>query len=660
MQAGRSKPSRQAKALIGGTLKRTVKTKWAQARPAEPSRIRRAPQRRKELRNLGERLRVTMDSLLEGCQIISFDWRYLYVNDAAVKQARKAREQLIGHTMMETYPGIENSEMFSILRLCMDQRTAERMENEFTFPDGSKGWFELSIEPVTEGIFILSMDITERRRAEQALKSRETFLRQVIDTSPNLIFAKDWDGRFTLANRAVADIYGTDPDRLVGKTDADFNPKKVEVDRFIRDDREVMNSLQPKLIAEEAVTNQGKNETRWFQTIKVPLLSRDGKARQILGVSTDITERKQAEARIETQLRRIEALRAIDAAIAGTFDLRLVLNVVLEQTTAQLGADAASVLLLNPYTQTLTYAAGRGFRTRAVEQSQVRLGEGLAGKPILERRVVHVHDPLHSPEFTRATLLKEEGFVEYYGAPLITKGKTVGSLEIFHRTPYEADEELQTFLETLAQQAAIAVNNAQLFENLERSNIDLTLAYDATIEGWSRALDLRDRETEGHTVRVTEMTMKLARASGMSEKELIHVWRGALLHDIGKMGVPDSILLKPDKLTDEEWSIMRKHPQFAMDMLAPIAYLRPALDIPYCHHEKWDGSGYPRGLKGTEIPLSARLFAMADVWDALSSDRPYRSAWPKDKVLDHIRSLAGSHFDPDLIRVFLKALGEQA
>ncbi|MBI5830562.1 MAG: HD-GYP domain-containing protein [Chloroflexi bacterium] len=209
------------------------------------------------------------------------------------------------------------------------------------------------------------------------------------------------------------------------------------------------------------------------------------------------------------------------------------------------------------------------------------------------------------------------------------------------------------FLETLAGQAAIAIDNIALFDGLQSSNAQLTLAYDATIEGWSKALDLRDKETEGHTLRVTEMALQLARAMGMSAEELAHVRRGALLHDIGKMGVPDSILLKPDKLTDEEWVIMRKHPVYAYELLLPINYLRPALDIPYCHHEKWDGTGYPRGLKGEDIPLAARLFAVADVWDALRSDRPYRQAWLEEKVIEHTRAGSGSHFDPQVVEAFL-------
>ncbi|MEW5952901.1 MAG: HD domain-containing phosphohydrolase [Bacillota bacterium] len=186
------------------------------------------------------------------------------------------------------------------------------------------------------------------------------------------------------------------------------------------------------------------------------------------------------------------------------------------------------------------------------------------------------------------------------------------------------------------------------------SNIELTLAYDATIEGWSRALDLRDKETDGHSRRVTDTTILLARAAGMSEAELAHVRRGALLHDIGKMGLPDRILLKPGPLTEGEWEIMRRHPSYAYDLLSPIAYLRPALDIPYCHHEKWDGSGYPRGLKGERIPLSARIFAIVDVWDALTSERPYRPAWNEEKVNDYLREQSGKHFDPLVAELFMK------
>jgi len=189
-------------------------------------------------------------------------------------------------------------------------------------------------------------------------------------------------------------------------------------------------------------------------------------------------------------------------------------------------------------------------------------------------------------------------------------------------------------------------------------NTELMQAYDATIEGWSRALDLRDKETEGHCRRVTELTLRLAGRMGMDGDELTPLRRGALLHDIGKMGVPDQILLKPGPLTDDEWAVMRLHPTYAYEMLCPVDFLRPALDIPWCHHEKWDGTGYPRGLAGEQIPLAARLFAVADVWDALRSDRPYRAGWPEERICAHLKALAGTHFDPAAVAAFLLMMGD--
>lgn len=191
---------------------------------------------------------------------------------------------------------------------------------------------------------------------------------------------------------------------------------------------------------------------------------------------------------------------------------------------------------------------------------------------------------------------------------------------------------------------------------LQDAHEQLLSAYEATIEGWSRAMDLRDRETEGHSHRVTQLTVELAEKYGMTHDEITQVRRGALLHDMGKLGVPDHILHKQGSLTDEEWVIMKKHPQFAYDMLYQIEYLRPALDIPHCHHEKWDGTGYPRGLKGDEIPIPARLFAVVDVWDALTSDRPYRSAWSREKALEFIKGQSGKHFDPEVVKLFLQTI----
>ena len=266
--------------------------------------------------------------------------------------------------------------------------------------------------------------------------------------------------------------------------------------------------------------------------------------------------------------------------------------------------------------------------------------------------------PVLEKQLSRYWLVTEEGFITYFGIPLMVKGILKGVLEVFHRSPIQPDDEWLDFLDALAGQAAIAIENIQINDGLRRANLSLSLAYDATIEGWSQAMDLRDKETEGHTRRVADLTVQIMQAFGMSDTEIVNARRGALLHDIGKLGVPDNVLLKPGALTEDEWKIMRQHPQYAYNMLAPIDYLNPALDIPYCHHEKWDGSGYPQGIAGEQIPFAARIFAIIDVWDALNSDRPYRPAWPREKIITYIRDQSGKHFDPQVVDVFLRVISE--
>lgn len=356
----------------------------------------------------------------------------------------------------------------------------------------------------------------------------------------------------------------------------------------------------------------------------------------------------------EHHLQQVQALRTIDAAIASSFDLRGILSIILHQIITQLNVDAADVLLLNPHNYAFEYAIGKGFLSKAIEKTRFLLGEGVIGHQIMERRTIHIPElkaVMHN--FSRAQVFSSEGFSTYSAVPLIAKGEVKGVLEVFQRSPSQNGTQWVEFLETLAGQVTIAIDNSQLFADLQRSNLELSMAYDATIEGWSRALDMRDTVTEGHTKRVTEMALKLARVMGMSESDLVHMRRGILLHDMGKMGIPDTILLKPDALTEDEWKVMHMHPQYAFEMLAPISYLRPALDIPGCHHEKWDGSGYPRGLKGEQIPLAARIFAVVDVFDALTSDRPYRKAWRVDKAIQYIQEEKGKSFDPRVVDVFM-------
>ena len=380
----------------------------------------------------------------------------------------------------------------------------------------------------------------------------------------------------------------------------------------------------------------------------------------VLATSHDVTECTRVAEQVHLQHGRLIALREIDQAITSVSNLSVTLDVLLGKLMAQLNVDAADVLLLNPQTKILEYAAGRGFRSSAIGQARFVLGEGLAGRAALERRVVQVHG-LHENRdadfYPQA--IANEGFVSQYALPLIAKGLVKGVLQVFHRAPLDPDWDWLNYMETLAGQAAIAVDSAEMFDQLQRSNIELMLAYDTTLEGWSRALDLRDKATEGHTQRVAEITLCLARVMGIHEAEALQIRRGALLHDMGKMGIPDSILLKPGPLTPSEWEIMRRHPEYAYDLLSRIPYLSAALDIPRYHHEKWDGTGYQHGLKGEQIPRAARIFAVVDVWDALRSDRPYRAAWSEEEVVAYIRTRAGLDFDPRVVDAFLGMLNDE-
>jgi PAS domain S-box-containing protein len=358
----------------------------------------------------------------------------------------------------------------------------------------------------------------------------------------------------------------------------------------------------------------------------------------------------------EYQIRRLTALRDVDTAIASSLDLRVTLNILMDNAASQLRADAMSILIYNNNLQVLETIASVGFRGGSTRR-QFRIGEGLAGKIAINRKPLHVQE-LSQTEYSNMRWLSEEKFVTYSGYPLLGKGQVKGVLEAFFRAPFTPDNDWLEFIQTIVGQAAIAIDNAQMFENLQRSNQELSLAYDTTLEGWGKALELRDKETEGHTRRVTELTVRLARRLNVNDSDITHIHRGVLLHDIGKMGVPDQILRKTGPLDESEWEQMRKHPQYAYDLLYPITYLRPALDIPFCHHEKWDGSGYPRSLKGEEIPLAARIFAIVDVWDALLSDRPYRKTWSRERTIDYITKEAGTRFDPTITRTFLEMISE--
>jgi PAS domain S-box-containing protein/putative nucleotidyltransferase with HDIG domain len=502
----------------------------------------------------------------------------------------------------------------------------------------------------------IMLDITERKQAEDALLEKD----RLLSEAQRIGHMGSWS--YDILTDTLQ--YSDEMYRLLDTSPQEFQHNQAGfLSMIYASDQPMVASWMEEISAGRQVKEldfrlfRKNGELRYFQSRGKVQFDSAGKPTRFIGIAQDVSERKLAEIQIHQQIQRLTALSKIDQAIISTVNLGAMMQTVLSQVITQLQVDAADVLLPHPNSEMLDYVAGQGFRTQAAQTSQVPVGKSMAGRAVKERRLIKIEN---LQEQSHGSNLSErmdgEGFVSYFGVPLITNGKVRGVLEVFHRTSLHPYAEWVDFLQTLAGQVAIAVENASLFANLEKSNRELSEAYDTTIQGWSRALDLRDKETEGHTLRVTELTMTLARKFIFTDIQMLYIRWGALLHDIGKMGIPDSILLTPSKLSEEDWTIMRKHPQYAYDLLQPIAFLTPALDIPYCHHEKWDGTGYPCGLKGEEIPLQARIFAVVDVWDALCSDRPYRAAWPEKKVREHIHALSGKHFDPQVVDVFMQSL----
>ncbi len=533
--------------------------------------------------------------------------------------------------------------------------------------DGSWRWLEsrgvnMLGDPAVRGLVVNTRDITERRAAETRLRSETEFSNGIIDSLPGVFYVTDSAGRLVRWNRNFGAVLGYTEATLKG-----FDPYNL----FAPEDQEKVREAVRRVFREgtyriEAafLTADGKRVP--FSLTGTRVMTENGPV--LAGMGLDISEQREAKVRIEElnvelnqRLGHITALREIDSAIVGSLDLQAVLDTVLRQLRERLNVDAGCVLLFSAAHERLRFGASSGLPGAAHRRTSLRLGEGLAGRAALERSSLMLTGAADvADELAASRGLSGEGFETYFALPLVAKGQLLGVLEVFHRDQVERSADWHDVLRTLAAQSALVLENANLIESLQRSNAEMLAAYERTIEGWSRALDLRDEETEGHSRRVTEQTVQLAERLGLPQDQLVHVRRGALLHDIGKMGVPDHVLLKPGPLTDEEWVLMRQHPEFAHELLRPIEFLRPALAIPYCHHERWDGTGYPRGLEADEIPLSARIFAVVDVYDALTSDRPYRPAWQRERALEFIRENAGSHFDPRVAEEFLRMMEEEA
>ncbi|MHC1783346.1 MAG: HD domain-containing phosphohydrolase [Anaerolineaceae bacterium] len=485
---------------------------------------------------------------------------------------------------------------------------------------------------------------------QTALDETSIRFRTLFESSPIGIAVSD-DSSIIYTNPEFAIMFGfSSPEELEGSSLAeriaagsreDFNQS------YSYATQDLLKSVQ---FEAQGIRKDGSEISLVIQAGKIQA----GENSDLVSFFIDSTRQKRTEQDLIYQIEKLSALRSIDTAINFSMELKPVLTTILDQVTTLLKVDAASIFLLKKDSQSLEFAAGKGFSTTEFHRLNITVGDDPAGRVVLTRQTTSIPDLRENPAFENKEAIASEGFLTAYIVPLIAKGLVKGVLQVFHRSLLEPDTVWLDYLETLAGQAAIAIDSSFTYEDLYRSNIEIIRAYEETIEGWSNALDLRDHETEGHTRRVTYLTLQLAGEMGLTPSDLIHIQRGALLHDIGKMGIPDSILLKEGPLTTEERAIIQRHPVYAYELLSPISYLHPAMEIPYCHHEKWDGSGYPRGLQGDMIPLEARIFSVVDVFDALLSNRPYRKGLVLDEVLKFIEDQSSTHFDPEIVRVFLE------
>jgi HD-GYP domain-containing protein (c-di-GMP phosphodiesterase class II) len=357
-----------------------------------------------------------------------------------------------------------------------------------------------------------------------------------------------------------------------------------------------------------------------------------------------------------------DGLINIATALNSSLNLEEVLEYILINLNQVVPYNTANIMLVDEKDgQTTRIEATRGYKERGLlgytETVAIQINETLTLKTMAQTgKPYTVTDTSLDADWIA---YKQTDWIKsYVAAPICVKAKIIGFLNLNHEQPGFYTSEKAERLQGFSEQAGIAISQAKLMRDLQIAHRELEKAYESTLQGWSKALELRDQETEDHCHRVEELTIKLSCRMGIKEPELTQIRYGVYLHDIGKIGIPDSILKKTSSLNDEQWKIMRMHPLYAYNILNQIEYLALSIDIPYCHHEKWDGTGYPRNLKQEEIPLAARIFAIVDVWDAITHDRIYHSAWDREKAVKYIKEQSGKHFDPHVVEVFIKMIQE--
>lgn len=485
-------------------------------------------------------------------------------------------------------------------------------------------------------------DVSERRHAEEALQRSQEQLQAVVQTANEAIITIDENQRIAFWNDAAQQLFGYSSNEMLGAPLTQIVPERYRVLSQTISERTFAGEemqLAQKTLETVAVDHSGREFP-----VEISFAAwRTGEGRFLTAIMRDISDRKERE-------NEISAISMLSAALRKAPTLKEMLPVIVQQVVTLINCDAVSIKMIDLQNGDYVVEAGHGPWLSSVGTRQ-RKGTGINAIIADTLQPYVTHDFAHDPNLA-SSYWAESGIESCIGVPLIAQEQLIGFIWVgaaSHIIPGKV-----RLLSAISDIAASAIHRASLHEQTRKAAASLAKAYDTTLEGWAHALELRDQETEGHTRRVVEKTIDLAKAMGIvNPQTLENIRRGALLHDIGKMGIPDSVLLKPSTLNDHEREIMRRHPEYAYTMLNQIEYLRPSLQIAYCHHEKWDGTGYPRGIKGEDIPIEARLFAIVDVWDALTSDRPYRKAWSQSDARRYIAQQSGKHFDPRVSEVFL-------
>jgi len=358
----------------------------------------------------------------------------------------------------------------------------------------------------------------------------------------------------------------------------------------------------------------------------------------------------------QLQVKRLESLHTIDLAITGVFNINVINRLILDEIRKCLGVDAVAILMLNRVTNMLEQTAEIGLKNNQEISTKLAITNTTAGQVFLNRSPCYIKDVNLDADELISMILKKSGFASYFAVPLLIKGESQGVLEVFMSKPYYPDVDWLQFMESLATQIAIAYDSYRAFTNVQKMQRRLERSYDNTLESWSNSLAMLEPGYQENIQWVKDFSASLAEKLGLTPIEISNMERGVLLHDIGKVGVLNDILNKKGSLTAEEWTEVKKHPEIAQQLISNVDVLKDAVAIPYCHHENWDGSGYPRGLKGNAIPIEARIFAVVETFDALTSERPYRSPWKKEDAIAYLREQSGRKFDPQIVESFLDSL----